>query len=87
MTITIDTPTKENMDNVCSKVPSHLKELLKKSKQHLDTEQTIELARMLIEFQDIISKDDLDLGHFTKIRHRIDTGDASPVKERVRRTP
>ena len=61
------------MDNACSKVPNYLKELLKKSKQHLDAEQTIELARLLFEFQDIFSKNDLDLGHFTKIKHRIDT--------------
>jgi len=85
--ISTNTPKTENMDNVCSKVPNYLKELLKKSKQHLDAEQTIELARLLIEFQDIFSKNDLDLGHFTKIKHRIDTGDAPPVKERMRRTP
>jgi len=31
--ITTVTPKTENMDNVCSKVPNYLKELLKKSKQ------------------------------------------------------
>jgi len=86
-TSTTDMPTTESIGNVCSKVPIHLKELLKKSKQHLDLEQTVELARLLIEFQDILSKDDLDLGHFTKIKHRIDTGDAPPVEERMQRTP
>ncbi|CAC5368490.1 unnamed protein product [Mytilus coruscus] len=30
---------------------------------------------------------DLDIGHFTKIKHRIDTGTSAPTKERMRRTP
>ena len=77
----------QDWENVYSTVPDHLKELLNKSKVHLDIKQSIELAKLLIYFKDTFAKDDLDLGHFTKIKHHIDTGDATPIKEKMRRTP
>jgi hypothetical protein len=45
------------------------------------------LALTLIEFQDTFSNDDLDIGHFTKMKHIIDTQNVAPTKERMRRTP
>ena len=50
-------------------------------------DDSLTLALTLIEFQDTFAKDDLDIGHFTKIKHKIDTQNAAPTKERMRRTP
>ncbi len=47
----------------------------------------MQLGNLLSEFQDVFAKDELDLGSFTSIEHAIDTGDAMPVKQRIRRTP
>ena len=40
-----------------------------------------------MEYQDVFARDDFDLGNFTAIEHSIDTGDARPVEQRMRRTP
>ncbi len=76
-----DTPNHE------VKVPEHLQNLYTASAQHLDSEQTVQLGKLLFEFQDVFAQDEFDLGHFTEIQHKIDTGDAKPIKQRIRRTP
>ena len=35
----------------------------------------------------MFAKDEFDLGCFSEIQHRIDTGDSRPVRQRLRRTP
>ena len=50
-------------------------------------DDSLTLALTLIEFQDTFANDDLDIGHFTKIKHKIDTQNVAPTKERMRRTP
>ena len=42
---------------------------------------------LLIEYSDVFAKTDFDLGNFTAIEHSIDTKDAKPIKQRMRRTP
>ncbi|XP_045202353.2 uncharacterized protein LOC123555830 [Mercenaria mercenaria] len=70
-----------------TQVPEHLRVILDRKYEHLTDEQTADLKSLLIEFQDVFAKDDLDLGHFREIEHAIDTGHARPVKARMRRTP
>ena len=45
------------------------------------------MGELLIEFQDIFAKHDLDLGCFTEIKHAFDTGTEHPVKHKMWRTP
>ena len=52
--------------------------------KHLNDEQINQLNQLLIKFQNTFSKDDMDIGHFTRIEHRIDTRDALPTKEGIR---
>ncbi len=68
-------------------VPEHLKDLLHRSAEYLDKSQVLDLTRLLIEHQDVFARDDFDLGSFTTIEHKIDTGDSKPIKQRFRRTP
>ena len=35
----------------------------------------------------MFARDEFDLGNFTAIEHNIDTGDAKPLKQRMRKTP
>ena len=53
----------------------------------MDDKQKLRLAQVLIEFQDVFAANEFDLGNFKDIEHTIDTGDAKPVRQRIRRTP
>ena len=41
----------------------------------------------MIEYSDVFSREDFDLGTFSEIHHHIDTGTAKPVRQPARRTP
>lgn len=68
-------------------IPNHLAEMLNNSKEYLNDVQLKQLAELTCRYQDVFAKDDFDLGNFTTIEHSIDTKDAPPVKQRMRRTP
>lgn len=68
-------------------MPEHLQEVFKASAERLTDEQSASLCRLLCNFEDVFAKDEFDLGNFTAIEHSIDTGDAQPIKQRMRRTP
>ena len=72
---------------VDAEVPEHLVDLLHRSVEHLKGEERYDQTNLLIEFQDVFAKDEYDLGNFTSLEHKIDTGDANPVKHKLRRTP
>ena len=57
------------------------------SYSHLTDEQSIEFGEVLIKFADIFAQNDNDLGLFTATEHTIDTGDAKPIKQWMRRVP
>jgi hypothetical protein len=68
-------------------VPAHLQDLLERSSRELSREQRGQLADLLTEFQYVFARSEFDFGDFTALEHRIDTGDAAPIKERMRRIP
>ena len=68
-------------------VPEHLQDLWKRSCTHLTPDQSQVLAKVLVEYQDVFSRNDTDLGTFGEITHKIDTGDARPVRQKMRHTP
>jgi hypothetical protein len=70
-----------------SDVPAHLQELYKRSIESLDEEQALVLKQLLREYADVFAKDDQDLGLLSGVKHRIDTKDAKPIKQPMRRTP
>ncbi|XP_048251534.1 uncharacterized protein LOC125379302 [Haliotis rufescens] len=67
--------------------PQHLEDLYYRSSTLLELPDRRKLAELLIEFQDVFARDELDLGNFNALEHTIDTGDAKPIKQRMRRTP
>ena len=81
---------RHTVEQACSKpdkVPEYLQSLFDASTSGLTEKQAERLAQLLINYQDIFSKTDQDLGHTAVIQHRIDTRDAAPIKQRMRRTP
>ena len=69
------------------RLPDHLKDLFIRSSINLDNNEQTELADTLIEFSDVFSKNDLDLGCFDEIKLNINTADATPIRQNMRRTP
>lgn len=68
-------------------LPSHLTELYEKSAKNLSFKQKNDLKLFLIKHQSIFSKDSGDIGLNTWVKHKIDTGDAKPVKKYPYRIP
>ena len=68
-------------------IPGHLRDLLDRSVEGLSQEQALTVAELLVEFSDIFAKNDLELGCFGAIKHKIDTQSAPPIRQRMRRTP
>jgi hypothetical protein len=70
-----------------SDIPAHLQELYERWIKSLDEEQAVVLKQLLREYADVFAKDDHDLGLLCGVKHRIDTEDAKPIKQPMRRTP
>ena len=76
-----------NPSEPVAEVPDHLQDLLERSAKELAPSEREKLAELLTEFQDVFARSEFDFGNFTALEHEIDTGDAHPIKERMRRTP
>lgn len=71
-----------------SKLPHHIQCLYDKSIINLEKKDHYEVFSLLDKFQHVFARDDFDLGLFNgEITHKIDTGEAKPIKQRLRRTP
>ena len=80
-------PATTNTDPELNELPEHLRKLFEDSTTNLDEDQCNQLKDVLIEFQDVFSKGDHDLGCFTELKFKINTGTERPVKHKLRRTP
>ena len=69
------------------RMPEHLRALFIKSCTHLTEDQAVDCGKLLIEYQHIFSKSDLDIGCFTGLKHTIETNETRPVTSGMRRTP
>lgn len=77
----------EKIDHNMTQLPDHLTDLYNRSSINLDENQQLELKQLLCEYQDVFSREEFDLGNFTAIEHEINTRDAQPIKQKMRRTP
>ncbi|VDI20549.1 Hypothetical predicted protein [Mytilus galloprovincialis] len=70
-------------------IPKHIQDLYSRTIKGMTLSESKDIAELLIQFQDVFAKGDMDLGLFKGEikKHRIHTGDATPVKHRLRRTP
>ena len=70
-----------------AELPGHLVEMFDRAKVGLTGEQAKDLEGMLCKYGGVFAEHDMDLGSFSAVKHKIDTGDARPIKQRPRRTP
>jgi transposase InsO family protein len=68
-------------------LPSHLQDLFERATKDFCPEEKAAVVKLLSEFSDIFSKDDLDLGLTKLVEHTIDVGTSKPVKQQPRRVP
>ena len=61
-------------------VPPHLVELAQNAERGWSKEERKAIRKLLRDYEDVFSKSEFDLGRTHLIEHRIDTGDAAPVK-------
>ena len=64
-----------------------LRDLYEKSSKGLDSEERGKLLALLLKHDSLFAKSPEDLGRTTVLKHSIDTGNATPVKQPPRRPP
>ena len=67
--------------------PGYLEDLYNRSVKNLTASESARVKQLLTDYSDIFSSSDTDIGCFSEIKHKIDTGDAKPVKQALRRCP
>ena len=68
-------------------MPPHLKDLYTRSTATLSKEEALQVHLLLCEFADVFSEGPGDFGRTDLVKHRIDTGDATPIRQPPRRLP
>lgn len=82
--ISVCSVTPEGNDN---EIPSHVKCLIDQASERLTEQELTQFATSIIKYADVFAKDDFDLGNFQAMEHSIDTNNAKPRKQKLRRTP
>ena len=69
-------------------MPEHLKQMYKDNISDLSANEKEKFKQVLIDYQDVFSRDDFDLGCLSSgVEHKIQTHDEIPITEKFRRTP
>ena len=68
-------------------MPEHLKDLYTRSTEFLVESEQKEVKALLLKFQHVFSAGPDDLGRTDVVQHKIDTGDAKPIRIPPRRVP
>ena len=64
-----------------------LAEAFIESREQLCKEESEQLSKLLVEYHDIFCLNDDECGETELVEFKIDTGDASPKKQTIRRIP
>ena len=89
----VDVPTEQLPENEKSaksrkrRSYEHLKPLMENLSPDMTRREQDELWDLLKSYADVFSTGKFDLGRTSLVSHKIDTGDAYPVKQRLRKTP
>ena len=68
-------------------VEEHIDNIMAEVHPSVDVEQRDRFRSLLIQYGDILSINEMDMGLTDMIQHEIDTGDEKPVRQQLRRTP
>src|SRR3989442_575882 len=77
----------EDFSELQARRDDYLQPVLDSLPVDLTTEERSEASEFVREFRDVFSRDEYDLGRTSLITHRIDTGDARPIRQGLRRHP
>ena len=70
-----------------SNLPMHLHDLFERIIGNLDEAQQNQLKKLLVEFEDIFSKNDGDLGRTALTKHKIDVGNSTLIRQPIKVPP
>ena len=70
-----------------TQLPDHIRSLLSKTVEGLGEEQKAQVSTLFVDYQEILSKHPGDIGQGKGVQHKIDKGDAVPLKQPPRRLP
>ena len=70
-----------------NELPEHLHIIADQYKNKLTDSQKCKVNALLIQYQDIFSTGDNDIGRTDIVKHKINTGDTKPIKQYPRRLP
>jgi hypothetical protein len=84
--VTIEKIAPLNLEHVDMEERSHLLDKVEMSAK-ITEEQKKQGEQLLEKYSDIFSTGDLDIGHSTEVKHRIELTDPIPFKQRHRRIP
>lgn len=73
--------------NSPKELPPHIQDLYNRSATNLHERECFSLKNLLVQYQDVFSKNDKDIGHTEIIQHTIDTGGVHPIRQKPRRVP
>lgn len=73
--------------NSPKELPPHIQDLYNRSATNLHERECFSLKNLLVQYQDIFSKNDKDIGHTEIMQHSIDTGGVHPIRQKPRRVP
>ena len=82
-----EVPIKSVVDKNGGIVPDHLQDLFERSKSEVDEVHHEMIANLLSKNQDVFVKSDTDIGRTNFVKHKINTGETQPIKQRPRRFP
>ena len=74
-------------DILIVRLPDHMKDMFQRIGEELPNDQLLRVYLLLISRDMVLSKGDTDLGTFTAVKHHNDTGNSTPIKQSMRRTP
>jgi hypothetical protein len=67
-------------------IPKHLVDLADRCTDGLNSDDTNAVTSLLSRYSNVFSTGDLDIGRTNLVKHRIDTGNARPVRQPLRRS-
>ena len=70
-----------------AEIDDSLRDMFKRSCEKLTSGEATLFCWLILSYQNVFAKHDYDLGCYQGLKHKIDTGDAQPIKKRLRRTP
>jgi hypothetical protein len=74
-------------DKIQEELPEKVETLWQNSNEYSNQDERVQLRQLLHKYMDILSNDEFDIGQFQGVEHTIETGEAQPIKQRMRRTP